>query len=270
MRLFGLIGEKLGHSLSEPIHQRLFELLQIPAAYKLMEIPRERVSGVVDAIRLLSLDGINITIPYKEALLPQLDEIDASAKPLGAVNTVKNDGGKLTGYNTDVHGIKAMLGFHGIDPKGGAAVILGSGGAAKAAMQALFELGVQEIFVVSRSPEGKASPVPNARFISYEELHDVSGALLLNATPVGMWPHGDACPVSEDIVARFSAIADTIYNPWETQLLAMARRQNKPCCNGLYMLVAQAMRAEEIFLDRAIPAEITLTIYRELSQRLNP
>ena len=268
MRLFGLIGEKLGHSLSVPIHQRLYELLNIPAAYKLMEIPRERLAGVGDAIRLLSLDGINITIPYKEALLSQLDEIDDSARPLGAVNTVKNTGGKLTGYNTDVHGIKAMLGFHGIDPAEGAAVILGSGGAAKAAMQALYELGVHQIYVVSRSPEGKAAIVPNARFISYEDLKDVSGALLLNATPVGMWPHGDASPVSENIVTRFSAIVDTIYNPWETQLLAMARRQDKPCCNGLYMLVAQAMRAEEIFLDRVIPPEITLTIFHELSQSL--
>jgi shikimate dehydrogenase len=163
-----------------------------------------------------------------------------------------------------------MLGFHGIDPKGGTAAILGSGGAAKAAMQALYELGVQDIYVVSRTPQGKAASVSNARFIGYEDLQGVSGALLLNATPVGMWPHGDASPVSEETVARFSAIVDTIYNPWETQLLAMARHQNKPCCNGLYMLVAQAMRAEEIFLDRTIPSDITDLIYRELAKRLNP
>lgn len=268
MQLFGLMGEKLGHSLSEPIHRRLYELLHIPAAYKLMEIPKERLSGVGDAIRLLSLDGINVTIPYKEAILPQLDGIDASARPLMAVNTVKNDGGKLTGYNTDVHGLKAMLAFHGIDPKRGAAAILGSGGAAKAAIQALYELGVREIYVVSRSPQGKTAPLHGVTFIGYEELKGVSGGLLLNATPVGMWPHGDASPVPEEVVARFFAVVDTIYNPWETQLLAMARRQNKPYCNGLYMLVAQAMRAEEIFLDREIPPDVTLTIYHELSQRL--
>lgn len=269
MVFFGLIGEKLGHSLSEVIHARLFELLSLPAAYKLMEIPKNRLHEVGQAVRLLSFKGINVTIPYKEMILPQLDEVDASARALCAVNTIKNADGKLTGYNTDVYGLKEMLSFHHIDPAGKAAVVLGSGGAAKAALQALHELGATDLYVVSRSPKGKASPLPNTCFIDYEGLQNICGGILLNATPVGMWPHVDASPVPEYIVAHFDAVVDTIYNPWMTQLLAMANSLNKPCCNGLYMLVAQAVRAEEIFWDREIPKDITNTIFRELYNRLS-
>ncbi len=268
MEFFGLIGEKLGHSLSDVIHTRLFELLSLPAAYKLMEIPRDRLHEVGQALRLLSFRGINVTIPYKEMILPQLDEIDASARALLAVNTVKNVNGRLVGYNTDVYGLKEMFAFHHMDPAGLAAVVLGSGGAAKAALQALHELGAAKLYVASRSPEGKTSPLPNTCYIGYEDLEHISGGLLLNATPVGMWPHGDASPVPESIVARFDAVVDTIYNPWETRLLSMARSFNKPRCNGLYMLVAQAVRAEEIFWEKSIPQDITNTIYRELYDRL--
>jgi shikimate dehydrogenase len=269
LEFFGLIGEKLGHSLSEVIHLRLFELLSLPAAYKLMEIPKDRIQEVGQALRLLSFRGINVTIPYKEMILPQLDELDVSARDLMAVNTIKNTAGKLTGYNTDVYGLKEMLAFHHIDPTGKAAVVLGSGGAAKASLQALHELGAARLYVASRSPEGKTSHLPNTSFIGYDDLERISGLLLLNATPVGMWPHADASPVKESIVNRFDAVVDTIYNPWETRLLAMARSLNKPCCNGLYMLVAQAVRAEEIFWEKSIPKEITNTIYGELYDRLS-
>ena len=268
MEFLGLIGEKLGHSLSEVIHTRLFELLSLSAAYKLMEIPRDSLKDVGQALRLLSFKGINVTIPYKEMILPQLDEMDASARALLAVNTVRNAGGRLIGYNTDVYGLKEMLAFHDMDPAGKKAVVLGSGGAAKAALQALHELGAAHVYVASRCPEGKAPPLPNTCFIGYEALESMSGGLLLNATPVGMWPHGDASPVPEDVVARFDAVVDTIYNPWETQLLSMARSFHKPCCNGLYMLVAQAVRAEEIFWEKSIPREITGIIYRELYDKL--
>lgn len=268
MEFFGLIGEKLGHSLSEAIHTRLFQLLSLPAAYKLMEIPRDRLDRVGDALRLLGFRGINVTIPYKEMVLPQLDAVDGSAKALGAVNTIKNEQGILTGYNTDVHGLKEMFRFHGIDPKGQAAAVLGSGGAAKAALQALFELGAGPLYVASRSPEGKTAHLKDVRFISYAELEKLSGGTLVNATPVGMWPHTEASPVTRETVARFDAVADTIYNPAATRLLSMARNQGKPCCNGLYMLVAQAVKAEEIFWGRSIPKEVTAAIYRELSDTM--
>ncbi len=268
MEFFGLIGEKLGHSLSEVIHTRLFQLESLPAAYKLMEVERDRLNEVGPAIRLLAFKGINVTIPYKELVVPQLDEVDISAQHLGAVNTIKNAGGRLTGYNTDVYGLMEMFRYHGIGIKGKPAVVLGSGGAAKAALQALHESGASQMFVASRSPEGKTSPFPNTAFISYDALRSVAGGVLLNATPVGMWPKVEASPVSADIVSLFDAVVDTIYNPWETQLLSIARGQNKPCCNGLYMLVAQAVKAEEIFWERPFPSHTTDTIYRELAERL--
>ena len=268
MDFFGLIGEKLGHSLSEVIHTRLFEIESLPAAYKLMEIKREQLHEVGQAIRLLSFKGINVTIPYKELVVSQLDELDISARHLMAVNTIKNAGGRLIGYNTDVHGLKEMFRFHGIHIKGKPAVILGSGGAAKAALQALYEMGASQMVVASRSPEGKTAPFPNTSFIDYAKLQSIAGGVLLNATPVGMWPKVDASPVTADIVSLFDAVVDTIYNPWETQLLLMARDQGKPYCNGLYMLVSQAVKAEEIFWERPFPEAITNTIYHQLAERL--
>ncbi len=268
MEFFGLIGEKLGHSLSEVIHTRLFELLSLPAAYKLMEIEKEQLHEVGPAIRLLHFKGINVTIPYKEWVVPQLDEIDVSARHLMAVNTIKNENGKLTGYNTDVHGLMELFHHHGIEASGKPAVVLGSGGAAKAALEALHQMGASQMFVASRSPEGKTASFPNTTYIDYLQLNDITGGVLLNATPVGMWPKVDACPVSRDIVSRFDAVVDTIYNPWETQLLTLAKGQGKPHCNGFYMLVAQAIRAEEIFWDRSFPTHITDTLYQELAIKL--
>jgi len=268
MEFFGLIGEKLGHSLSEVIHTRLFELLSLPAAYKLMEIKREQLHEVGLAIRLLNFKGINVTIPYKELVVPQLNAVDVSARHLMAVNTIKNENGKLTGYNTDVYGLMEMFRHHGIEIAGKPAVVLGSGGAAKAALQALYEMGAIQMFVASRSPEGKTSPFPNTTYIDYLQLNDIAGGVLLNATPVGMWPKVDTSPVTRDIVSRFDAVVDTIYNPWETQLLATAKEQGKPHCNGFYMLVAQAVKAEEIFWDMSFPSHITDTIYQELASNL--
>ena len=268
MEFFGLIGEKLGHSLSEKIHTRLFELLSLPAAYRLMEIPRDRLCDVGGAIRLLGLKGINVTIPYKELVISQLDTVDEYARALGAVNTIKNEGGRLVGYNTDVHGLKEMFRFHGINPAGRPAAVLGSGGAAKAAIQALAEMNAGPLYVASRSPKEKSFPQKNIRFVSYAELGGLSGGVLVNATPVGMWPHTESSPVPAEVVANFQAVADTIYNPPETRLLALAGEQGKARLNGLYMLVAQAVRAEEIFWDTAIPESITAAIYRELAHTL--
>lgn len=268
MELFGLIGEKLGHSLSEVIHTRLFELLSLPAAYKLMEIKREDLQRVGPAIKLLHFRGINVTIPYKELVVPQLDEIDASAKHLMAVNTIKNENGKLIGYNTDIHGLIEMFRYHGISVKGKSAVVLGSGGAAKAALNALYEMGAGQMFVASRSPEGKTAPFPNTTYIPYSQLKEAARGVLINATPVGMWPKVDASPITKDIVSRFDAVVDTIYNPWETQLLTMAKELCKPCCNGFYMLAAQAVKAEEIFWGKVFPSHVTDTIYQQLSSEL--
>ncbi len=269
MEFFGLIGEKLGHSLSETIHARVYELLHIPAAYKCMEIERDRLSEIHQAMTLLSIRGINVTIPYKEAVIPYLDELDSLARAIGAVNTVKNESDRLTGYNTDVYGLMGLIRFHGLSAKGQSAVVLGSGGAAKAAIHALCALEARDITVVTRSPQGKTCPDPRVRFAGYDELPTLQGALLLNATPVGMWPHCDEAPAAGEDVERFASVVDMIYNPWETKLLAMAGKQNKPCANGLYMLVAQAVRAEEIFFDRDIPDPITEAIYHELSRELN-
>lgn len=266
MEFFGLLGEKLGHSLSAPIHQAVFEKMHLLGAYKLIEVPREKLSGVGEAMRLLSLRGLNVTIPYKETIIPQLDEITPFARAVGAVNTIHNDGGRLVGHNTDVYGLCAMLERFALTPTSGPCAVLGSGGAAKAAVTALTHLGATEIYIATRDITKQKTKMGTAKFITYQQLETLQGDVLINATPVGMYPSSNACPVSDQTIGNFRCIADTIYNPSETMLYKAAKLKNKPACTGLYMLICQAIRAEEIWWNIAIPAAISEEIFHDLGK----
>lgn len=265
-----LIGEKLGHSLSAPIHGLLFEKMGWPGAYRLQEIPKDRVDQVGDAMRLLGIRGMNVTIPYKLDIIPQLDEVDDLARRVGAVNTVLNQNGRLTGYNTDVYGLMAMLAYHGLSPKGKPCAVLGSGGAARCAAVALRQMGAPHVTVISRRPHEGESWGEKVAFAGYEALEGLAGGLLVNATPVGMYPHSDACPVTEAQMRGFDGCADLIYNPRETQFIKLAEKMQKPACTGLYMLVAQAVKAEEIWWGQMVPAPVTEEIYQHMLKEMNP
>ncbi|MDO4484338.1 MAG: shikimate dehydrogenase [Clostridia bacterium] len=257
---FGLIGEHLGHSMSVPIHQALYRLLGIEADYQLYELPRDTFKQ--DAEKLLhTLDGFNITIPYKQDIMPLLKSIDPFAQAIGAVNTVRCK--DASGYNTDAPGFAAMLRRHGIDPAGKPAFVLGTGGAAKAIVAALQNMGAISVTCVSRHPKGGD--------ITYEQLADDFSGVLVNCTPVGMWPNVDGCPIPghqlKDILRRAAGVADVIYNPAETVLTKAAAAAGVPACTGLYMLVDQAVEAERRWLDCPIPADMTATIMKEMTTR---
>ena len=235
---YGLIGEKLGHSFSKIIHEQLADY-----TYDLIPLNREELDVFIQKKQFAAL---NVTIPYKETVIPYLDEIDAHAEKIGAVNTIVNRNGKLKGYNTDFYGFRYMLLQNDIDVKGKKALVLGKGGASKAVIAVLEELGAKEILTVYYKE--------NPETITYEECYKnhSDAEIVVNTTPVGMYPKADDCPIDLNRFPSLKGVADVVYNPLRTQLIIEAEKRNIPSAGGLEMLVAQAKYAVEIFLDTQI------------------
>ena len=203
MKQYGLIGEKLGHSLSVPIHEAIWEKISLAASYRLIEIPRGELAAIVPEL-LCTLDGFNITVPYKTDVMPLLDAIDPFAQQVGAVNTVLT-GEKSRGYNTDDPGFEQMLRHFGMNPDGRPVFILGSGGAMHACRNAVERMGARETWVVSRNPK-------HADEISYDDFYarfPDMGGLIVNTTPAGMYPHVEGCPI--DVAHLTSIVARAVY-----------------------------------------------------------
>lgn len=264
MEFYGLVGEKLSHSLSPDIHKEIFKQLNIEGAYRLFEIAKENIGDLSKSLRTLSIKGVNVTIPYKEIVMGYLDEISREAKEIGAVNTIFNKKGQLIGYNTDYYGFKYMLEDKNIIIKGKKITVLGTGGASKAVIAYLLDEEALEINLVSRTKKELYTDESRIKVITYEELDYVLGDIIINTTPVGMYPNNDDSPVSEDIIKKYDVLVDLIYNPLETEFLKMGIKNNKITCGGLMMLVGQAIKAEEIWQERSIDKKVILDIYKRL------
>ena len=248
MEFLGVLGEKLPHTYSPIINKRIMELINVEGAYKKFELPQGNMHKFIDGVKTLDIRGFNITIPYKEEVIPFLDYI--------------------SGYNTDYFGFHSTLKIANIDVKGKTTVILGSGGASKAIREVLLYDGAEEVYIVSRNPQDSSEKSENKRvkLINYEQLAELSGYLLVNSTPVGMYPKIGISPVGEEIIEKFEAVVDIVYNPTETEILRKARSLGKISIGGLYMLVGQAVKAEEIFHQVEIDKEIINVIYNELKK----
>jgi len=264
MKHYGLIGEKLGHSLSQPIHEAIFRELGVDADYRIIEIPREDFAVRTNEL-LSALDGFNITIPYKQDVMPLLASIDPAAEQIGAVNTVLC--GVKRGFNTDATGFMGMLTHYGIDPANQPCFILGSGGTAKTVRACLRMMNASSVTVVSRHPEA-ADEISYADF--YERFPKIGG-VIVNASSAGMWPRKDIdniCAIHpsrvDDMMRHATGVADVVYNPPHTFLTQAAERAGVPWCTGLYMLVAQAVEAERLWQGRNIPDELILKIMDEV------
>lgn len=247
---YGLIGERLGHSFSKMIHTKLGDY-----DYELREIPKEGLDGFMRERDFL---GINVTIPYKEAVIPYLDHLDDAAREIGAVNTIVNRGGKLFGYNTDFYGMKMLIAHAGIDVNGKKAAILGSGGTSKTARAVLSALGAKEILRVSRSGRDGA--------ITYGELYEkhYDTEIIVNTTPAGMFPNINGSAIDISRFVSLSGVIDAVYNPLRTTLIKSAEEKGISAEGGLFMLVAQAVRASEIFLNKEYPTEVLDEIFKEI------
>lgn len=247
---YGLLGEKLGHSFSKEIHSLIGDY-----DYRMYETDK---SGAVSLMKEKNFKALNVTIPYKETVMPYLDFISDEAQAIGSVNTVVNRGGVLYGYNTDFCGLKSLIERAGITVEDKKVLILGTGGTSKTAYAVCKSLNASAVIKVSRHPSDSA--------VSYEEAerNHSDAAVIINATPVGMYPNNENRPVDIDCFPCLEGVADVIYNPLKTRLLSDAQAKGIKTTNGLYMLVKQAVRASEYFFDTEYDSELTERIYKKV------
>ncbi len=245
----GLLGRKLGHSYSPQIHAQLGDY-----DYNLYEAEPENLA---DFLAHGDFTGLNVTIPYKKAVIPYLDALSPVAQKLGAVNTIVRREGKLIGHNTDYFGFQTMLRRSGLVVAGKKVLVLGSGGASNTAVAVLEEVGAN-VVVISRRGENHYGNLAN----------HADAAVIVNTTPVGMYPNTAISPVSLNLFPHLEGVLDVVYNPARTALLLEAEQRGLPAMNGLLMLVAQAKEAAEWFMGAAISDEKIDIIHRDLRRQM--
>ena len=247
---YGLIGEKLSHSFSAIIHPKIADY-----QYELKEIPRDELDSF-----MLSRDfcGINVTIPYKNDVIKYLDYVEENARKIGAVNTIVNKNGNLSGYNTDYFGLLSAIKREYTDLSGKKALILGDGATSRTARAVLESLNASKIFVVSRHPKGEQ--------ISYSDAQNCynDAEVVINATPVGMYPNANASAISLNNFSNLELVVDVVYNPIKTNLIIEAESKGITAFGGMYMLVAQAVFAAGYFTEQNFNTDLIDKIYSEM------
>lgn len=253
---YGLIGKPLGHSFSREIHALIADY-----DYRLFEIDEDELPRFFQE---RDFSGINVTIPYKQAVIPFLDEISDEAKKIGAVNTIVKKERKLFGFNTDFFGMRALIKSTGLDLENKTVLILGTGGTSKTAVEVSKSLGATEIVKVSRKKSSDTVTYDEA----YEKYSDAD--VIINTTPVGMFPNADKTPVDVKKFKNLQGVIDAVYNPLRTNFVLDAESAGAKGRGGLYMLVAQAVYASALFLDKtADESVIDKTYARILKEKRN-
>ncbi len=247
---YGCIARTLGHSFSRDIHARIDDY-----AYTLREVEPEALGAFLTA---RDFKGINVTIPYKQDVIPYLDHVSETARTIGAVNTIVNRDGKLLGDNTDFGGMRALLAHMGLTLKGKKVMILGTGGTSRTARAVASSLGAREIVTVSRKAGNQTVTYGQAL------LQHTDAEAILNTTPVGMYPQTDPSPIALDAFPALEGVMDAVYNPLRSTLVLEAQRRGIRAEGGLYMLVAQAVLAARLFTGKHYPDEKIDEIYASL------
>lgn len=273
-RKYALLGETLKHTMSPPIHSRLFELKNRDFEYELVEVSAEELGD--KAKYLNSLSGYNITIPHKIGIIEYIDKLDDTAKKYNSINCVDNKNGILTGYNTDVDGFLRSLSANG-GKLDGKVLLLGAGGVGR--MMAIetccaggeLTMAVLPDFIpqteIVKEDILKICPDAKVRIVTLDSI-DGDYDVMINATPVGMYPKCDACVVSDEVISRTKFVFDAIYNPRETQLLKKAKAMGITAVGGMAMLVWQAVSAHEIWDGDSYTDEEVQQIINEMELRV--
>jgi shikimate dehydrogenase len=268
-RLCGIIGDPIEHIMSPVMHNAAFEKMKIDYFYVLFRVKREQLAKAIEDMRALNIRGLNVTIPHKVAIIPFLDKLDPLAEKIGAVNTVVNDEGILTGYNTDATGFLQALLERGIEPKGKNIVILGAGGASRAISFILAERG-SNLVILNRLleldwAEELASKLSKifTKEVEALELNEANLAevlekadILINATRVGMTPNIDETLVPFNLLKPSLVVFDIVYNPIKTRLLREAEQAGAETISGIDMLVYQGALAFEKWTGLKAPIEL--------------
>ena len=247
---YGLIGEHLKHSFSKEIHEKIGRY-----NYELIELDENQFKTFMEE---KNFKAINVTIPYKEKVIPYLHYISPEAKKIHAVNTIVNKNGLLYGYNTDYLGLKEMINHFNIDVNNKTVMILGTGGTSKTSFNVVKDLNAKEVIFVSINKQENA--------IGYNQIDEYSEKIdvLFNTTPCEMYPNNDKEIIKLNGFSNLKGVVDVVYNPLRTNLILKAKEKKINCCSGLFMLIAQAVYAIEIFLDKKIDKKIIVDFYNDL------
>lgn len=271
MRRFGLIGTTLGASRSPEIHHIVFQRLGLEAQYDLYEAPT--LEEALEKVRRAGLDGFNVTMPFKEAIIPFLDALDETASAMGAVNTVVIKEGRWTGYNTDGAGFIQAMATAGFNASCQRVLVLGAGGAARAIVYMLLREGARSVQVLNRSLERADLLVQHMKAIDPSWALEVCPRLeavnpsaidwVVQTTSVGMAPSSDEMPMALEGFSKPLVVCDIIYKPHETKLLQKAKQQGHRIVYGIDMLIGQALVAEALWLEASLDFSTLMSDIRE-------
>jgi len=282
-RICGIIGDPVEHSMSPVMHNAAFKELGIDYLYLPFRVKQEDLKKAIEGMRALNIKGLNVTIPHKVAVTQFLDKLDPLAEKIGAVNTIVNDNGILTGYNTDASGFLQALLESEIEPEGKNMVILGAGGASRAISFILADRGAQPVilnrlleFEWAEELANRISHIFNKKVraleLNRENLTRVLGEadILVNATSVGMAPDTDETPVDAELLSSGLVVFDIVYNPIKTRLLREAETAGATTIGGLDMLVWQGALAFEKWTDKKAPVDVMKREAIKLLEELEP
>ncbi len=258
-KVVGLIGHPVAHSLSPVIHNSLYRALGFDMVYHAFDVNPNQVEEAVKGFSSLGFKGFNVTVPHKEAVFEIIEHIDSDALAIGAINTVKIDRGKLIGYNTDGQGFLQSLSQSGFSVYGTKVVILGAGGSARAIGIATAGEKPESITLVNRTlqrAEALADIInnyKNQKLVRAAEVIPNDADIIINTTPLGMWPETEGNPLQGYTLNKDTFVCDIVYNPRETAMLQYAKSRSCKTMGGLGMLIGQGLRAVEIWLDQSLP-----------------
>lgn len=260
-KLIGLIGHPVGHSFSPQIHNNAYKQMDMNYVYLAFDIDPDDIENIIDSAKVLNIQGFNVTIPHKTAVIPYLDEIDETAKKIGAVNTIQFRDGIAKGFNTDGMGtVMSLQNYTDVENKD--VLIIGAGGAAKAIAFTLINYNIKSMKIANRSRENADVLINNLKDqtefsnIEYVSLTDASDLIddvdiIINTTPIGMYPNVDVePPIKTDKISSKHTVMDIIYNPLKTNLLKQAQANGATVIDGTQMLINQAIESFKIFTDK--------------------
>ena len=258
MRKFGLLGKKLSHSLSPLLHNTFFEDMGLKDEYKLYEVDETEIDNFKNYMLENSIEGVNITVPYKKVFLDKLDFISDEAKAIGAINLLYIKDNKFYGDNTDYYGFKQTLISNQIKPSEKRIAIIGRGGASASVYKVLKDMGAEDITFYFR--KDKLSKI--------EFPENTAGDIIINTTPVGMYPFIQDSLVNKEILKKFKIAIDLIYNPLETKFLKEAKECGLKTINGLDMLIEQALKTDEILYGILLSTQLKKKIRKKIKKKV--